>query len=284
MPSSADVARELYEAFDRADPQALLDVLHADFVGHVCEGMPYGSGGPHAGPAAMLTEVWVPMWRRLRVLPVPERFLSCDDGTMVVTGTYRGRPARGAQPLAAAFAHVLTLRDGRIRELRQITDTERWAQAAADADAEVIRRLFTAAEERDRQAVQDSYAADVVIREAPSLPYGGVYHGQDGAVRHALAYNATWDRLQSAEDRRLEPQINGRDGRFVVTWRQKATAADGRRLDVPVVDLIRVRDGKVASLEMFPQDTAAVLEFLGHKERSVPACPGGPPGSPHSIG
>ena len=270
MSSNTDVARELYGAFERRDPKLLLDLLHPDFVGHVSEGMPEGWGGRHGGPEAMLTEVWAPAWRRFRARPVPECFLSCDDGTVVVTGTYVGQPRDATAPLTAAFAHVIALRDGQVCELRQITDTQRWAQAAADTDAGAVRRLFAAAEERDRLAVQDAYATDVVIREAPSLPYGGVYHGHDGALRHALAYNATWYRLQSVEDRRLEPQIRGHDDQFVVTWRQKATASDGRRLDVPVVDLIGLRDGKVTSLEMFPQDTAAVLDFLAHQDRKDP--------------
>jgi ketosteroid isomerase-like protein len=270
MPSDTDVARELYAAFERADPKLLLELLHPDFVGHVSEGMPGGWGGTHAGPAAMLTEVWAPAWRRFGVRPVPDRFLSCDDGTVVVTGTYAGQPPDAAPPLTAAFAHVLALRDGRVRELHQITDTHRWAQAAAAADAGLVRQLFAAVEERDGAAVLDAYATDVVIREAPSLPYGGVYHGHDGAMRHALAYTATWDHLQSAGDRKLLPQIRGYDDRVVVTWRQKATASDGRHLDVPVVDLIGLREGKVASLEMFLQDTAAVLDFLAHHEGNDP--------------
>jgi ketosteroid isomerase-like protein len=270
MRSNADVARELYAAFERADPKLLLELLHPDFVGHVSEGMPWGWGGTHVGPAAMLTQVWAPVWRCFRARPVPERFLSCEDGTVVVTGTYVGQPPDATPPLTAAFAHVLALRDGQVCELRQITDTHRWAQAAAAADGEVVRRLFAAVEERDGQAVLAAYATDVVICEAPSLPYGGVYHGHDGALRHALAYSATWDHLQSAQDRKLLPQIRGYDDRVVVTWRQKATASDGRHLDVPVVDLIGLRDGKVASLEMFQQDTAAVLDFLAHHEGNDP--------------
>lgn len=270
MPSNTDVARELYVAFGRTDPKHLLELLHPDFVGHVSEGMPCGWGGTHVGPAAMYTEVWAPVWHRFRVRPVPERFLSCDDGTVVVTGTYVGHRPDTTPPLTAAFAHVLTLRNGQVSELRQITDTHRWAQAAAAADAEVIRQLFAAVEERDGQAVLDAYATDVVIREAPSLPYGGAYHGHDGALRHALAYTATWDHLQSADDRKLQPQIRSHDDRVVVTWRQKATATDGRHLDVPVVDLIGLRAGKVTSLEMFQQDTAAVLDFLAHQERNDP--------------
>jgi ketosteroid isomerase-like protein len=262
MPANVDVARDLYAAFERADPARLLALLDPEFTGHVSQGMPAGWGGTHAGPAAMLAEVWEPAWRRFRARPVPGQFLSCADGTVVVTGTYVGQAQPGAHPLNAGFTHVLGFREGRVRELRQVTDTRQWARAAADADADLVRRLFTAVERRDRQAVLDTYASDVVIREAASLPYGGVYHGHNGAMRHARTYAATWDHLQSTEDRGLEPRIRSHDGQVVVSWQQKATAGDGRRLDVPVVDLIGVHDGRVASLEMFPQDTAAVLGFL----------------------
>jgi uncharacterized protein len=265
MPSNADVARELYGALERADRKLLLKLLHPDFVGHVSEGRPGGWAGRTWGRQRCSPRCGR-VWRRFGVRPVPERFLSCDDGTVVVTGTYVGQPPDAAPPLTAAFAHVLALRDGQVRELRQITDTRRWAQAAAAADAGLVCQLFAAVEERDGAAVLDAYATDVVIREAPSLPYGGIYHGHDGALRHALAYAATWDHLQSTEDRKLQPQIRGYDDRVVVTWRQKATVGDGRHLDVPVVDLIGLRDGKVASLEMFQQDTAAVLGFLAHHE------------------
>jgi len=58
----------------------------------------------------------------------------------------------------------------------------------------------------------------------------------------------------------------------VVLWRQKVTAADGRRLDLPVVDVIELRNGKVGSLHMFPADTAKLLEFL--RARGPQARPG----------
>src|SRR5260370_32596366 len=114
--------------------------------------MPESWGGPHVGPEAMLTEVWAPAWRRFRARPVPECFLSCDDGTVVVTGTYVGQPRDATAPLSAAFAHVIALRDGQVCELRQITDTQRWAQAAADTGAGAGRRLFAAADQPHRLA------------------------------------------------------------------------------------------------------------------------------------
>jgi len=157
---------------------------------------------------------------------------------------------------------VLAFRDGQIAELRQFTDSHRWQQAAVAAGLGTVRRMFEAVERRDARALLGTYADDIVITEAASLPYGGVYHGHHGAARHARGYIATWDHLQSAGDRRLEPLILQAGDRVVVLWRQKATAVDGRHLDLPVVDVIELRNGKVGSLQMFPADTAKMLDFL----------------------
>ncbi len=262
MSSNLELAHDLYEAFARADPGRLLELLHPEFVGHVAEGMPGGVGGTHAGPTPMLTDVWAPIARRFGVRPVPDRYYTSDDDGVIVTGTYTGEPPGADHPLSAAFAHVLAFRDGRIAELRQITDTQRWGEAAAAADVAVVRRMFEAVERRDADALLSAYADDIVITEASSLPYGGVYRGHVGAVDHGMAYVATWDGIQTTDDRKLQPEILNAGDRVIVLWRQKATAADGRRLDAPVVDLIELRAGRVASLQMFHLDTAAVLEFL----------------------
>jgi uncharacterized protein len=123
--------------------------------------------------------------------------------------------------------------------------------------------LGPAVEHRNAEALLSTYAENVVITEASSLPYGGVYHGHEGALRHGMAYLAAWDSIQTADDRKLQPLILNAGDRVIVVWRQKATAADGRRLDLPVIDLIELRDAQVESLQMYHLDTAAVLEFLG---------------------
>lgn len=138
MPTTLDLARELYDAFANADGQRLVALLHSDFRGHVSDGMPLGVGGTHVGPMAMLREVWIPVAQRFAARPVPERFLTCDGGDIVVLGRYEGQPAGSSRPLSAVFAHVLTFRDDRIAELIQITDTQRWVNAECDADTTVV--------------------------------------------------------------------------------------------------------------------------------------------------
>ena len=51
-------------------------------------------------------------------------------------------------------------------------------------NADAARRLFEAVENRNSQAVAAIYHRDIVIHEAPGLPYGGEYQGHEGALRH----------------------------------------------------------------------------------------------------
>jgi ketosteroid isomerase-like protein len=261
MSTNLDRAQELYDAFANADGERLLSLLHTDFRGKVSDGMPMGVGGIHVGPAAMLRDVWVPVARRYAARPVPERFLTCETGEVVVLGHYRGQPPGGNDQLFATFAHVLTFRDNRIAELLQVTDTKRWADAAPDHEIEVVKGVFDSVRCRDASALLNSYATDIEIREPAELPYGGVYHGHDGAIRHALGFTKCWDAIQTEDDRDMEPEILPARDHVMVLWRLKATAPE-RRIDAPVIDVIKLRDRQVVSLHMFHRDPSAVRAFL----------------------
>lgn len=126
-------ARRLYDAFAARDAVAIRAALADTFVGEVSDGMPLGVGGRHDGPEAMLRDCWGPVLAAFDMRVEPERFLDCGDGCVVVLGRYRGPHRAGGWEVDAAFAHVLTVRDGRIAHLRQITDTARWHAPAARA-------------------------------------------------------------------------------------------------------------------------------------------------------
>jgi ketosteroid isomerase-like protein len=131
-------------------------------------------------------------------------------------------------------------------------------------NADVVRRLFAAVERRDLPAMLACYDPDVEIREAESLPYGGVHRGHDGARRHAAAFMASWGALQPPADRSLDAELVAGPGDTVVAiFRHRATdPATQARFDAPEVGLYSVRHGKVTHAQMFHADTAAVVEFL----------------------
>lgn len=129
-PPSSDLARSLYTALAAGDRDTLDVLLHPDFDGVLADGLPFGLGGSHRGARAMRRDGWGGIAKHFRARAEPERFLGLADGRLLVTGRYTGA-GLGGSPLDAAFAHVLTIQDGRIRALVQYTDTARWAEAAS---------------------------------------------------------------------------------------------------------------------------------------------------------
>ncbi|HZO58519.1 MAG TPA: nuclear transport factor 2 family protein [Solirubrobacterales bacterium] len=144
----------------------------------------------------------------------------------------------------------------------------------SDQNVEIVRRLFRSVEERDLETMFELYDPRVVIREAPSLPYGGEYQGHEGVVEHGLGYLGTWQPVQQPGDEALEPEFAGAGDKVFVRWRQKATAADGTHVDLPAISEYRIRDGKIVSSAMHHFDTGAILQFLARAEAQPDAAPG----------
>ncbi|MEA3135399.1 MAG: 2-(1,2-epoxy,2-dihydrophenyl)acetyl-CoA isomerase [Gammaproteobacteria bacterium] len=135
---SAELARTFYAALAAGDRDQLDALLHPEFIGHTAEGMPFGIGGQHDGPATMRRNAWGAIARHFDVRAEPDRFLDLADGRLLVTGRYRGRGKQGGATLDAAFAHLITIDQGRIRALEQYTDTARWHEAAGPLRAVLL--------------------------------------------------------------------------------------------------------------------------------------------------
>ena len=130
-------------------------------------------------------------------------------------------------------------------------------------NVEVVQSLFRGVEERDLEAYLAGWNREIVVREPGSLPYGGEYRGPEGVRRHAAAWLRTWSPLQPGDERKLGTAFVDAGDDVVVRWRLRARASDGdRTLDMPMVSLYKLRDGKVALAQMFYTDTVEVLRFL----------------------
>jgi ketosteroid isomerase-like protein len=134
-------------------------------------------------------------------------------------------------------------------------------------NAQAARRLFEAVEHRSREDVVAIYDQNIVINEAPSLPYGGEFLGHEGALRHGQGFRAAWDRYQPSKTRGLEPRFIAQGDHVAVLWRHRAENHEtGERLDLPAAGFYRFVDGKVVDSRMFHFDIAALLRFLNGKE------------------
>lgn len=127
-------------------------------------------------------------------------------------------------------------------------------------NVEAVKRLFEAVERRDREGVFGAYDKNIVIREAASLPYGGEYHGFQGALEHAQGYRKVWDKIQTADEQKMNPTFLDAGDYVIVLWRQRAIRGD-KNFDSSAASVYKLENGKIIESEMF-QDTARVLNFI----------------------
>ena len=130
--SARSMVAELYATLARGDEAAVRALLHPEFVGTLAPGLPFGIGGEHRGPDAMIRDGWFAIGRHWRIRAEPGSSAMLEDDRLMVRGTYRGTSRRAAKPVEALFVHVVTFRDGLISELSQVTDTAVFVEALGD--------------------------------------------------------------------------------------------------------------------------------------------------------
>jgi ketosteroid isomerase-like protein len=121
----SELLQAFYAALRRGDRAAVAGALAPDFEATFTAGLPHGIGGVHRGEDA-IDRGWWTIGRHFDLEATPEEWIAGDGGRTVVLGTYRGHARATGTAVEAAFAHVWTIQDGRLRRLVQITDSARW--------------------------------------------------------------------------------------------------------------------------------------------------------------
>jgi uncharacterized protein len=112
----------------------------------------------------------------------------------------------------------------------------------------------------DMDEVLSLLTDDIVVHEAPSLPYPGDHRGHDGFVKLADAFLAVWE-IKTPLD--LDIIDAGEDRVIVLVKFDVEARATGRPLTLRLAEIYTVRDGKIADLDVYYRDTAAILEATG---------------------
>lgn len=103
---------------------------------------------------------------------------------------------------------------------------------------------------------------DVVMYQAPGLPYGGTWRGPRGIEEFMAAMSAAWQSLEFMEQR----FVVDRDSVAVFNRGRLQARATGRILDTAVMQLITVKHGLITEIHPFYWDTIAVAEALGGED------------------
>ncbi len=129
---NVDTVRGLHEAFAKGDVPFVLGLFDPEIEWNEAENFIYADRNPYVGPEAVLNGVFLRLateWEGFSV--TPNEFLDAGDKT-VVLGTYSGTYKATGKPVRAQFAHVWTLRDGKVISFQQYTDTAQFARAVSD--------------------------------------------------------------------------------------------------------------------------------------------------------
>ncbi len=128
----------------------------------------------------------------------------------------------------------------------------------AEQSVDVVRGVYDAFGRGDLPGVLGAMADDVEWHEAEGMPYGGVYHGGEAVVQNVFG-----PVTRDIPDFAVTPEefIASGDAVAVVARYTGTGKATGKQLDLSVVHVWDIRDGKIARFRQFA-DTAKFLEVV----------------------
>ena len=125
------IVRGIYEATARRDIPAMFNVLDPKVEWRLADNWIYADRNPLIGPQAAIIEGPLSRiaveWEGFSI--IPETLLDAGDH-VVAHGVYTGVYKATGKQIRAQFAHIWTIAQGKVRRLRQYTDTKQFADAA----------------------------------------------------------------------------------------------------------------------------------------------------------
>ena len=118
----------------------------------------------------------------------------------------------------------------------------------SEQSVEVVKRAYAAFAEGDVAAVLAVFADDIEWREAEGMPYGGVFRGGE-----AVAQNVFGPISQDVEGFAVTPEefMAAGDTVAVVVSYTGTGKVSGKPLDLPVVHVWDIQDGKAVRFRQF---------------------------------
>ena len=127
--NNLEIMRGMYDAFVKGDVPSVMAVLDPELEWREAENFIYADRNPYVGPTAVLEGVFMRLateWEGSTVSPGE----ILDAGAIVVgRGHYSGAYNKTGKQVRAQFAHVFTLRDGKVIKFQQYTDTAQFERA-----------------------------------------------------------------------------------------------------------------------------------------------------------
>ncbi len=123
-----DVVRRFYEALGRGDIASIIGLLAPSLDWTEAERFPYYGGTWHT-PQAVVQGLFAPLERDWEGFSARPASYVTEGDRVVSLGTYSGRYRKTGRSMTAPFAHIWTVRGGKIVLFVQYTDTAKVLEA-----------------------------------------------------------------------------------------------------------------------------------------------------------
>jgi ketosteroid isomerase-like protein len=123
------IVKRVYDAFGRGDVPAVIGAFDPNIHWREAEGFIYADRNPYVGPEAVLQGVFMRLagdWDDFKVQP--EQISATAEGALT-QGRYSGTCKATGRRVDAQFAHVWTIKDGKVTQFQQYTDTAQFHHA-----------------------------------------------------------------------------------------------------------------------------------------------------------
>jgi len=118
---NSDLIRGIYTAFAKGDVPGVVGALDEDIRWTEAEGFPYG--GTYVGVDAVLSNVFAKLGSEWEGFTAAPTTFVAEGDLVVALGDYRGTYKATGKSFSAPFAHVWTVRAGKVVRFQQYTDT-----------------------------------------------------------------------------------------------------------------------------------------------------------------
>ena len=128
MNDPAEIVRGFYDALGRGDVPGVLARLHDQLEWTEAERFPYYSG-TWRSPQEVLDKLLIPLARDWDRFSARAHDFIAQGDRVVTLGEYSGTFKATGKSMTASFAHVWTIRDGRLARFDMYTDTAKVREA-----------------------------------------------------------------------------------------------------------------------------------------------------------
>ena len=135
MTSPTDIVRGFYDALGRGDLDGLISLLDPEVEWTEAERFPYYSG-TWRGPKAVVDNLLVPLTKDWNPFSARADDFIAQGERVVALGTYSGTSTRTGRSFASAFAHVWTVRHGKLAKFNMHADTAKVLEAFGTVTAD----------------------------------------------------------------------------------------------------------------------------------------------------